>query len=224
MFKRILILDTETTGLDPKTHSVIEVAACLYSVADASPIDWASWLICHPTNEAEEINRIPVSLLAQGHQAKDAWDALEALAESADAIVAHRAEFDRGFVSSKLRDMKPWICSKFDIEWPKGNLGDHLVHLALAHGVAVVSAHRAMADVDTLVRTFQAAALIQDTGPMLVRASRPKVLVQALVSYDDREKAKAAGFSWEADRKRWTRRIAKEDVAALGFRTAEVSS
>ena len=92
--QRILILDTETTGLDPNAGATcIEVAACLYSIEHASPIDWASWLICHPTNEAEAINHISPALMSFGHLATDVWATLYELAKSADAIArGDRAE------------------------------------------------------------------------------------------------------------------------------------
>lgn len=221
--KRILVLDTETTGLDPKDSACIEVACTLYSVTCAMPIDTFSALIHNESNAAEAINGIPPALIQEARVAKDVWHHVVRLADSADAIVAHRAEFDMGFVPPDLRTMRPWVCSKFDIEWPKGKLGDHLVHLALAHGVPVFTAHRALADVDTLVRTFQAAAKMTDVSAMLARAMRPKVHVQALVSFDDREKAKSSGFAWGPTTKMWTRRMASEDVASLPFKTKEIA-
>lgn len=220
---RLLILDTETTGLDPKDSATIEVACTLFDIDANAAVDTFSALVFSTTNAAEAINRIPVSLLQQGRSSTDVWPHVMALAKSADAIVAHRAEFDRGFVPSDLRTLRPWICSKFEIEWPRGEAGAHLVHLALAHGVPVFSAHRALADVDTLVRTFQAAAAMTDVRAMLARAMRPRVLVQAMVGYDDREKAKTAGFAWDGASKRWTKRVAVEDVGALPFPTREVT-
>lgn len=112
---------------------------------------------------------------------------------------------------------------RFEVRPADGKLGDHLVHLALAHGVPVFTAHRALADVDTLVRTFQAAAKMTDVSAMLARAMRPKVHVQALVSFDDREKAKSSGFAWGPTTKMWTRRMASEDVASLPFKTKEIA-
>ena len=54
--------------------------------------------------------------------------------------------------------------------------------MALAHGVGVVSVHRALADVDTLARTLTAVAeLGVDLGEFLERGMRPKVLVEGVV-------------------------------------------
>jgi DNA polymerase-3 subunit epsilon len=222
--KRILCLDTETTGLFAGTDACIEVACTLYDVAAASPIASFSSLIRAQSNAAESVNGISVEMLRKAPAPIPVWNVVHWLAAQADVVVAHRAEFDRGFVPSLVRDAKPWACSKFDIEWPRGHIGDHLVHLALAHGVPVYSAHRAAADVDTLVRLFQAAHRLTDVPAMLAKAMRPKVKVVALVSYDDREQAKAAGFAWDGASKTWSRRMAAEDVGALPFKTREVTT
>lgn len=223
--RRILILDTETTGLDPKTNQCIEVACTLYDVRNAEPIASFASLIHSGDNAAEAINRIPVEMLAMAPPDERVWPYVQKLAERSEAIVAHRAEFDRGFVPEALRNVRPWICSKFDIEWPKGKLGDHLVHLALAHGVPVFTAHRAMADVDTLVRLFQkVAADGHDVPAMLARAMRPKTLMVSLAPYEEKDVVKSHGFSWnDLVPKQWARRMPFEDVAKLPFRVREAS-
>jgi DNA polymerase-3 subunit epsilon len=57
---------------------------------------------------------------------------------------------------------------------------------------------------------------------MIAHAMRPRVRVQALVSYDDREKAKGAGFMWDGGTKMWTREVPVDELAALPFKTRAV--
>jgi DNA polymerase-3 subunit epsilon len=221
---RLLILDCETTGLDPAEGAIcIEVACTLYDVERAMPIDTFSAHIRADHNEAEAINGIPVDLLLQMWPAADVWDRLQHLFVRTDAVVAHRAEFDQQFVPAKLRYMRPWICSKYDMEWPKGASGDHLVHLALAHGVPVFTAHRALADVDTLVRTFQAASRMP--GPSmqerLQRALLPRVRLVSLAPFAQKDAVKAAGFSW--DGKEWSKRVVKGEPYEFPWKVREVS-
>jgi DNA polymerase III epsilon subunit-like protein len=170
--KRILILDTETTGLDPSSGAVcIEVAVTLFDVKLASPIASYASLIQHDRNEAEAINGIKPELLPQAYEADVVWRAVKWLASSSDAIVCHRAEFDRQFVPSLG---KPFICSKTDLEWG-GRRGDSLVQLALSLGLGVASAHRAMSDVDILSRIFSRyAEMGNDLEAMLLRVSSDK--------------------------------------------------
>jgi DNA polymerase-3 subunit epsilon len=224
--KRILILDTETTGLDPTRDACIEVAAVLFDLEHASTIESYASLIRASANPAEAINAIPAALLDSAPPADDVWPRVEALARRADAIVAHRAEFDRGFVHASVRDSAPWVCSKFDLEWPKSTrVGDGLVSLALSHGLGVANAHRAMTDCDTLARLFMRVhEMGVDLPRMIARGMRPKVRVVALVSYDDRDKAKSAGFSWDPSRKEWARTIFQDEIASLPFRVREASA
>lgn len=210
----VLIVDTETTGLDE--HAVcIEVAAILYSVKHATVLESFSSLIQHDSNPAESINRIPVAALRDAPKAGEVWAMVDALVTSADAFLAHRAEFDRRFVPHAVRSRLPWICTKTDLAWPKQTRPEpSLVALALEHDLGVAVAHRALADCDLIARLLtRSRELGADLVAMLERARRPKVTLMACVSYDDREKAKAQGFRWSAERQQWLRRMVKEDAA-----------
>lgn len=221
--RHALILDTETTGLDPALDRCIEVACILFDLEHAIPIASYASLIRAESNAAESVNRIPAGTLPSAPEPAQVWRAVSYFAARADVILAHRAEFDRGFVPTEVRELKPWVCTKFHVEWPHGKPGDHLVHLALAHGLGVLNAHRAMTDCDTIARLL---TRVREMGhslrTILERASRPRVKLAALVSYDDREKAKAAGFSWDGAAKRWWREMPVEDVASLPFQTTAI--
>lgn len=220
--RRLLIIDCETTGLSPVMDSVIEVAVILYDVEHATVRSaYSSLLRCHH-NPAEPINRISPAAIVNADDGTATWRFVESIAGNAQAIVAHNAEFDRAFVPPSLRTCLPWICSKDDIRWPKQTReGASLVSLALEHDLGVAVVHRAMADCDLIARLFtRARELGADLDAMLVRAMRPKGEFVALVSYDDRDKAKAAGFRWDAETKQWWRRMAIEDAAVLPFHTA----
>jgi DNA polymerase-3 subunit epsilon len=222
--KTILILDTETTGIDPATSTTIEVGVILYSVEHGTSLMSYASLLEAKENPAEAINRIPAAALG-GHNASQAWADVETMADRADAIVAHRAEFDRGFVTQHLRDVKPWICSKFDLEWPRGKPGESLVQLALEHDLGVAYAHRALADCDLLARLFtRVREMGVDVAEMLRRALRPKADFVALVSYEDRELAKKAAFQWDGIARQWKRRMFLEDVDKLPFRVRQVAA
>lgn len=224
--RRLLVLDTETGGFDPKQHPTIEIACTLYDIEHAAPIASFASLLPAASNEAEHVNHIPLALLQSASlgNERNIWNYVLELADVASVIVAHRADFDRQFVPLEMQS-RPWACSKYDMDWIKGRpqRGDDLVHLALAHGVPVVTAHRAMADVDTLVRTFQAAqALGQDVAEMVVRSLRPKALFIAQVSYADKDKAKQAGFQWTESNKTWSRTMFIDEAANLPFKTKRV--
>ncbi len=221
--RTIAILDTETSGLEPG-DTCIEVAVILYSVTHATPIRVFSSLIGSDRNDAYSINGIPPAMLMHAPAPAQVWSPVAKLIAMTDAIVAHGAEFDARFVPVEATAGKPWICSCQDIAWPRQQKqGESLVKLALAHGLGVATAHRALADCDLLSRLLtRVAELGVDLVPLLERGLRPKATFQAMVPFDEKDKAKAAGFSWEGETKRWLRTMAIEDAAALAFPTRDV--
>ncbi|NJM57339.1 MAG: hypothetical protein HC857_07780 [Synechococcales cyanobacterium RU_4_20] len=95
----LLILDTETSGINVAQHEVLEIAAVLYSVEHQCSLQQISTLIPTDleTNPAEAINRIsiaaanatPPELSDYLCQTINYWGAI------AQHVVAHNAEFDR---------------------------------------------------------------------------------------------------------------------------------
>ena len=221
---RILILDCETTGLDPVEDCAIELGLVVYSVRHRTVLrSYSTLLASGRENTAEAINHIPSSALNDGSTPKQAWSVFEHWASKVDAIVAHRADFDRQFVPMVDR---PWICTKYGVKWPlEDKPGQSLIYLALAHGLGVVDPHRALSDCMLIARLLtRCAELGHDPETILARGLRPMAVFQALVTFDDNHQAKSAGFEWEASTKRWLRKMAIEDAAMLEFRTAQVET
>lgn len=218
--KYVTLLDTETTSLSPETGRCIEVAVCLYDIKLATPIaSFASLIGPGGDNPAQHVNGIKPELLAEAPSADIVWDQVKRFVVRADCLVAHRAEFDRKWCPDFG---KPWVCTKTDIAWIGDRRGDHLVQLALSLGLGVASAHRAMADVDTMARILtRCAEMGADLEAMFVKALRPKKRFVAIVSYDDRQIAKDQGFLWDEKRREWYRMMSPEDTGALGFKTVE---
>lgn len=130
MIENILIVDTETTGLDPKNGSqVIEIAAILFNLKHKSILQCFSTLLPCETNPVEQINRISPSLtqceypfrvsalMADEYEA--AWQdpanqvgsliyeetisfnmILIQMAREAQCCVAHNAQFDKKFIAT----------------------------------------------------------------------------------------------------------------------------
>src|ERR1700721_2232494 len=142
LITHVLILDTETTGIDPKTDECIEVACALYHVPSVSVLSSYASLIHlqhHSENPAEHINGIPTSALEHAYSPTYVWKQVTRLASESSAILAHNAEFDKPFCP---RWDIPWICTMGDVEWQKRQSStDGLVKLALAHGLGVSHAH-----------------------------------------------------------------------------------
>ena len=102
---REIILDTETTGLDPRDHRVIEIA-CV-EVEDFIPTGRTFHRYVNPDRlieaDAERVHGISNAFVADKPRFADR-DICDAFLEFVgDAvIVAHNAAFDRGFVNAEL--------------------------------------------------------------------------------------------------------------------------
>ena len=243
--KTLAFLDVETTGTDPEKDLLLEVACVLWSVPLRSTITAQSWLVSGASeNPAQAINGIDPALVADHGCVREAAEAsLVTFSGSADALVAWNADFDSRWLPPSII---PWICAMDDVTYPRGGTGKSCTAVALAHGVGVVDAHRAMTDCMTMVRLFERVAEILDAvgrdpglpgevpcGPFeqwLARGLRPKaVYVNADRSYNPKanDLYKAHGFRWHVSQpsrdlpegeKVWWRKMAVEDAKALPFR------
>ena len=147
--------------------------------------------------------------------------------EAADAVLAHNVAFDRQwFGIDPLPPIhKPWICSMEDIHWPSERHlrpNPSVRDLALAYGVPVWAAHRALTDCTYLVQVFERCTELE---ALLQAAMEPRQLFRANLPYAERHRAKEAGFRWnDPVRGAWSRRLSHREVAALSFAVEAVEA
>lgn len=213
-----LILDVETSGLDPDNDHLLEVGMVLWSIEHRTTIDVASYLVRAPDNAAQAINGIPPALVREAKLWREqARGAVSAWAERAIVVLAHNADFDVQWLPPFSI---PVVDTAWDVDWPRVCADRKLTALALAHGLAVMEAHRALPDCQLLARLLERVAeLGHDVGELLRRAMRPKVEIVSLAPFEKKDVVKAAGFRWSPERKVWWRNMSPDDVAALPFRT-----
>jgi DNA polymerase-3 subunit epsilon len=156
--RTLLVLDTETTGLEAAKEKVIELA--LLRVA----VDTATGLPVGPVqvyDGLEDPGRpIPATIteitgitdaMVRGQRLDEARVA--ELMQGVDLVVAHNAGFDRPFVEARLPGFAhlAWACSFADMDWKKlGQSSAKLENLALACGW-FYDAHRAETDCHALL-------------------------------------------------------------------------
>ena len=103
---REIVLDTETTGLDPRTgHRLIEIA-CI-ELEDYLPTGQSFHRYCHPDREidpeAQRVHGLSLAFLSDKprfHE-PEVWQAMVEFIGDAP-LVAHNAPFDRGFLNAEL--------------------------------------------------------------------------------------------------------------------------
>ncbi|MBE9126002.1 MULTISPECIES: 3'-5' exonuclease [unclassified Coleofasciculus] len=233
---QVLIVDTETTGLEVDTAQVIEIGAILYSVKHQTTIQQFSTMLPANTNPAEHINRIKSAPLREitEKQAAQGILILTEMAQMAEVVVAHNAEFDKKWfgLSRNGNSLLPallnykgkplsWVCTCSDFEWPyQTRPGQSLIELAAAHDIGIFGTHRALTDCQLIAALFDR---MENLEAMFEKALRPKAFFKALVTYDEREKAKKVGFKWIPERKSWERRMAVEDSKKLPFPVMQIA-
>jgi DNA polymerase-3 subunit epsilon len=159
--QRVLVLDTETTGLSHASDKIIELAMLLVQVDAATGQPFGAV----ETFEGCEDPGMPIPEVAQqvtglsddmvrGQRLADAR--VQALIDQAALVVAHNAGIDRPFVEARFPGfaLKPWACSFADIDWKA--LGAESAKLsALAQNQGwFYDAHRALVDCHALLQVL----------------------------------------------------------------------
>jgi len=226
--KKILIVDTETTGLDPTDGAVvIELAGILFDVELRDVVAQCSVLLPSETNGAESVNQIRPELTRSAPRLMAPMlKAFYAMAYQADYAVAHNAEFDRKWFvdGGRLPALGlQWICTMDDVRWPRNTKRGRpsVVSLALDYGVPVWSAHRALTDCVYLAEVMKREP---DLTRLLIEALEPRKVYVAMLPYEKRQQCKDAGFVWDQIvAKAWARKLRPSEAEQLGFPVREAA-
>jgi len=219
--EKILILDTETTGLDENKSEVIEIGCILFDVSFKCVLSQVSFLFPVSNNEAEYVNGISAEVTNISQPWEDGLNFFLKLVDSSDFIVAHNVEFDKKwFGKGRLPKLdKKWICSLEDINWSfQKSLKNRpsVTDLALSFSIPVWKLHRALSDCFYISEVFKKCDNLEE---LLLKATEPRFLYKALISYEDRSLAKNAGFRWNSPvQGAWSRKLTTDEAKNLDFR------
>jgi DNA polymerase III subunit epsilon len=233
--QRVLVLDTETTGLSHASDRIIELAMLLVQVDVATGQPFGPVV----TFEGFEDPGMPIPEVAKqvtgigddmvrGQRLDDAQ--VQALIDQADLVVAHNAGFDRPFVEARFPGFadKPWACSFADIDWKAlGAESAKLSALAQDQGW-FYDAHRALVDCQALLQVL--GQRVGDEGlnglqRLMATAARASFKLRATGSpFDSKDKLKARGYRWDGEGKVWFCSLGSEAVLndELAWLRAEV--
>jgi DNA polymerase-3 subunit epsilon len=219
---RVVVLDTETTGLDQGKEKIIELAMLRVDIDNATGLPVGEVQVYDGLEDPGK--PIPPEVVAltgirdadvQGQRLDEARVA-ELLA-GADLIIAHNAGFDRPFVESRIGQFAHvnWACSFADIDWKaQGRSSAKLESLAQANGW-FYDAHRAEMDCHALLAVL-AQKLPEEahTGltQLLQAVARPSYSLQATnAPFEAKDKLKTRGYRWNAEQRVWHTRLKTED-------------
>ncbi len=213
--RRVLILDTETTGLDARHEKIIELAMLAVEVDTATGLPVGRVEIYEDFEDPGkpippaivDITGID-SAMVQGHRLNDAR--VNEMVARVDLIVAHNAGFDRPFVEARLPVFvgKSWACSFAGIDWKAQGSGSAKLEF-LAHECGwFYDAHRAQVDCHALLQVL-ARPLPKEAQTGLARlmaaAQTTRYKLRAVgAPFDSKDLLKARGYRWDAEGRVWT--------------------
>lgn len=211
--QRVIVLDTETTGLDSKSEKIIELA--MLSVL----VDKATGLPAGPVTIYESFEDpgkpIPAQIteitgiddsMVKGLRIDDA--AVTALVEQADLIVAHNAAFDRPFVEARFPVFagKAWGCSFQGIDWKKEGSGSAKLEFLASERGWFYDAHRAQVDCHALLQVLASPLAGGQTGlaRLLTGADQTRYKLRATgAPFEAKDKLKSRGYRWDGESRVW---------------------
>lgn len=207
--RRGLIVDVETTGLEPARDEIIELAMVPFTYG----LDGQVYTVGEPFDRLREPSR-PITAeittltgisetMVKGHRIDP--DEVVAVAAPVDLVIAHNAAFDRKFLErlNEVFTTKPWACSMTQIDWQaEGYEGVKLGYLAASAGF-FFDRHRAVQD---CLATVELLALphpgtgLTGLAQLLTRARTPSWRVWAENSpFDLKDQLRARGYRWNGD-------------------------
>ncbi len=219
--KCVAIIDLETSGLDPNTHEIIELALMLCwldevgeVIAHVGPMVWLQ----EPSAPLDPRISLLTGLTAPMLVGKSINDtAVLALLDRADLVAAHNAKFEISWLEKRYPQLcgKPWACSMSDIDWlMAGCDGRAQQHLLFQHNL-FNDAHRAGPDVWSLFWLLQqrraevGSGIVRSHMQRLITAAGSQgILVQAkLAPFDKKDALKARGYCWNVSEKCWEKEL-----------------
>lgn len=220
------VVDVETTGTDHATDAVIQLALRRFRYDDSGRITRIdrsySWFEDPGRAIPDEVVRITgiTDDMVRGREIDRG--AVRRMLQGSTLIVAHNAAFDRKWVEAQIPDANglAWGCSMADVDWrAHGFDGRSLGFLGMQCGFWF-EAHRADADVDAVIGLLR--HRFQDGRTALAelvdRAERTSWLIRARgAAFEVKDRLRARGYRWDADRKVWAREVSDEDRLAEEF-------
>lgn len=219
----VLGVDFETTGLSAETDSIIEIGAVVWDTEHKKPLRMMSELIQVDKKLSPEIIEITgitdEDLAKQGSSLESGIQQLIELSKGCKYLVGHNGrEFDKLFLDKALGQLglelnTAWIDTLYDVPYKDSISSRKLTHLCADHGFLNPFSHRAVFDVLSMLSVMSLYSF--DEIEKLFQS--PSVKIVAKVSYDDREKAKKAGFRWDPANRYWFKKLKECQIQGTQF-------
>ncbi len=210
--KRALVVDVETTGLNLEADDVMQLAMLPfdYDIETGRILtvykDHAFEGLREPAAPISEEASLITSITSEMVVGKtiDA-DAVAAMVDGADLVIAHNAKFDRPMVEKRWDCFanKPWACTLGGVDWLRqGYSAGKLDYLGMQFGW-FYEGHQALADCEAclaLLAETLPKANVQVMAAVREAALKKEWLVPAYGSpFDLKDKLKQRNYQWRPE-------------------------
>ena len=207
--------DFETTGRDPATARITELACVLYDLNTKRTLEAFSTLVYEDGYEiepgAQAVTGISIDFIREfGKPPLLALASLNSMFARSVYCVGHNiTAYDLKVLEAECSRQSIEIITpksidtRYDIEYPAHIETRKLGYLCQEMGIFAGDSHSALADVQANIKLFNKFPLHRT----MELAASPNVWVRADVSYDDREKAKEQRYFWASQDKIWVKNI-----------------
>jgi DNA polymerase III subunit epsilon len=211
-----IIVDLETTGLNKDTDEIIEIGIIEFAISSTTNAILSTYGALQQATEPLSDDIIKITGISdeilQGR--KIDWHIVAGYFSKAAVVVAHNAQFDRGFLEKvpELRQIKShWACSRKHISWvTKGYSSQKLNYLAADHGFVNSFAHRAVFDCATTYRL-----VLPYLEEMVATSFEKEFEIKACKApFACKDLLKQRGYLWDPEQKVWKLTVFKKSLAA----------
>jgi DNA polymerase III subunit epsilon len=211
-----LIVDVETTGLEPGKDKIIEIGMVQFVYDDVNTEPHIVSMYGGVQDPHFSLSPEIVKLTGLTDQIlcgqEIDWMHVALLWQRSSIVIAHNASFDRDFIKrvpELAASPKHWACSVRHIDWEQKGFGSRkLNYLAADHGFVNVFAHRALFDCATTFRLIK-----PHLRELIDQSFEAEILIKAFQSpFESKDVLKGRKYRWDGQERVWSKTVLKSKI------------
>lgn len=207
--KKLVVLDTETTGIDHKKDEIIELSFVVATYNYREMVFVSIDDVYDSFNEpAQPITKMITDITGISNEMvkgkKITFNDFKDKLPEKYLIVAHNAGFDRKFVEKTFPEMIDtcWADSLTEIDWKSKGYAKNSLEMLMTYLGMFYNAHRAVNDCLALIAVISCSNSLAE---LINNASKRSLEVVLCTSFDDKDYVKELGFKWRGADKTWVK-------------------